>query len=146
MSAFGPVSRLENTDTLSLWREIRDVHPYADGTLRPLWRVSVAPSEGWKLVAALRLEAGIDAFYDWQGGLVWMRLEGDPEAELLRRYITAAGGGHSTLMRASGAVRAQVSSFEPQSPAVALLSQRVKEKFDPRGIFNPGRMAIGDAA
>ena len=146
MSAFGPVSRLENTDTLSLWSEIRDVHPYADSTMRPLWRVSVAPSEGWKLVAALRLEAGIDAFYDWQGGLVWMRLEGDPEAELLRRFIKVAGGGHATLVRAPDAVRAQVPAFEPQSPAVALLSQRVKEKFDPRGIFNPGRMTRGDAA
>ncbi|MNU06298.1 glycolate oxidase FAD binding subunit [compost metagenome] len=75
-----------------------------------------------------------------------MRLEGDPEAELLRRYIKAAGGGHATLVRATEAVRAQVSAFEPQSPAVALLSQRVKEKFDPRGIFNPGRMTRGDAA
>ncbi|MBV2184436.1 MAG: glycolate oxidase subunit GlcE [Rhizobium sp.] len=146
MAAFGPVSRLTPDQTAALWREIRDVAPYCDGTTRPLWRVSVAPSEGWKLVAALRLEAGIDAFYDWQGGLVWMRLEGDPEAELLRRYIKAAGGGHATLVRASDAVRAQVPAFEPQSPGVALLSQRVKEKFDPRGIFNPGRMVQGEVA
>jgi glycolate oxidase FAD binding subunit len=146
MAAFGPVTRLAPDQTAALWREIRDVAPYCDGTTRPLWRVSVAPSEGWKLVAALRLEAGIDAFYDWQGGLVWMRLEGDPEADLIRRYIKAAGGGHATLVRASDAVRAQVPAFEPQSPAVALLSRRVKEKFDPRGIFNPGRMAQGEVA
>jgi glycolate oxidase FAD binding subunit len=30
--------------------------------------------------------------------------------------------------------------FQPQSPALADLSRRVKENFDPEGILNPGRM------
>ncbi|CAN7228613.1 FAD-binding protein [Rhizobium sp. LjRoot30] len=140
MAPFGAVSRLDMPASLSLWREIRDVLPYADGTKRPVWRVSVAPSAGHQLVAALRLEAGIDAFYDWQGGLVWMRMEADPEAALVRRYITALGGGHATLMRASEKIRAVTPAFEPQPAPVALLSARVKEKFDPQGIFNPGKM------
>ncbi|WP_105381586.1 FAD-binding protein [Neorhizobium alkalisoli] len=141
MAAFGPVSRLGPGESLALWHEIRDVHPYADGTQKPLWRVSVAPSVGHQLVAALRLEAGVDAFYDWQGGLIWMRMEADPEAELLRRYIKALGGGHATLMRASEQVRAASAAFEPQSDAVAALSARVKHKLDPAGIFSPGKMA-----
>ncbi|WP_416798292.1 glycolate oxidase subunit GlcE [Ciceribacter azotifigens] len=146
MQRFAPTARLGPEESAVLWREIRDVKPYADGTMRPLWRVSVAPSQGEKLVAALRLATGVDAFYDWQGGLVWMRMEADPEAEVLRRYIRALGGGHATLMRASGAVRASVASFEPQEPALALLSQRVKAKFDPVGILNPGRMTTGEPA
>lgn len=141
MTAFGPVSRFDMDESLALWREIRDVHPYADGTQKPLWRVSVAPSLGHQLVAALRLEAGVDAFYDWQGGLIWMRMEADPEAELLRRYIKALGGGHATLVRASEQVRAVTAAFEPQSDAVAALSARVKQKLDPAGIFSPGKMA-----
>ncbi len=32
-------------------------------------------------------------------------------------------------------------AFQPQPEAVALLSARVKEKFDPAGILNPGKMA-----
>lgn len=141
MKAFGPVSRLGQDKCVTLWREIRDVHPYADGTQKPLWRVSVAPSIGHQLVAALRLEAGVDAFYDWQGGLIWMRMEADPEAELLRRYIKALGGGYATLMRASEQVRAVTPAFEPQPDAVAALSARVKQKLDPAGIFSPGKMA-----
>ncbi|MGG7582108.1 FAD-binding protein [Rhizobium sp. Nf11,1] len=140
MEAFGPVARLDREESLNLWREIRDVHPYADGTRKPLWRVSVAPSAGHQLVAALRLEAGIDAFYDWQGGLVWMRMEADPEAELLRGYIRALGGGHATLVRASDAVRAGTPAFDPLPDAVAALSARVKAKLDPAGIFAPGKM------
>jgi glycolate oxidase FAD binding subunit len=141
MGRLGPVKRLDEDDSRRLWREIRNVKPYADGTSRPVWRVSVAPSTGHRLVAALRLEEGVDAYYDWQGGLVWMRMEAEPEGDMLRRYIHALGGGHATLMRATPAHRAMTAAFQPQSEAVALLSARVKEKFDPAGIFNPGKMA-----
>lgn len=141
MSSLGPVTPLAEEESRRLWQEIRDVKPYADGTKRPIWRVSVAPSAGHQLVAALRLEAGVDAYYDWQGGLVWMRMEAEPEGETLRRYIHALGGGHATLLRATPAVRAETPAFQPQPEAVALLSARVKEKFDPAGILNPGKMA-----
>jgi glycolate oxidase FAD binding subunit len=39
----------------------------------------------------LRLKTGVDAFYDWQGGLVWLRMEADPDADLVRKYIKALG-------------------------------------------------------
>lgn len=141
MAAAGPVSRLKADESRRLWQEIRDVTPYAASQQKPLWRVSVAPSVGHQLVAALRLEAGIDAFYDWQGGLVWMQMEADPEAELLRRYIRGLGGGHATLVRALERVRGLVPAFEPQVDAVAALSARVKQKLDPLGIFSSFKMA-----
>jgi glycolate oxidase FAD binding subunit len=141
LSRFGPVSRLDAAETKALWAQIRDVKPYADGTARPLWRVSVAPSSGHQLVAALRLQTGVDAFYDWQGGLVWLRMEAEPEAELLRRYVGVLGGGHATLVRAGEEARRRIPAFEPQAPAVAQLSERIRAQFDPSRIFNPGRMA-----
>ncbi|MGB3877266.1 MAG: FAD-binding protein [Shinella zoogloeoides] len=135
MAGFGAVTRLEEEASRRLWREIRDGAPYADGTPRPLWRVSVAPLAGQQLVAALRLEAGVDAFYDWQGGLVWLRMEADPEAELLRRYVKAVGGGHATLLRARPEALAATETFQPQAEAVAMLQARVKASFDPDGLF-----------
>jgi glycolate oxidase FAD binding subunit len=143
MTGFGPVTSLDAEQTAVLWREIRDVAPYADGTDRPLWRVSMPPSRGHELVAGLRLRAGVDAFYDWQGGLIWMRMEADPEADGLRHGIRTLGGGHATLVRANPAVRAATPAFEPQSRAVALLSERIRAKLDPHGIFNPGLMTSG---
>lgn len=135
MQSFGAVTSLDAGLSTRLWREIRDATPYADGTSRPLWRVSVAPTAGHQLVAALRLEAGVDAFFDWQGGLVWLRMEADPEAELLRRYIKAVGGGHATLLRARPEVLASAQTFQPQAEAVSALQARVKESFDPNGVF-----------
>ncbi len=140
MGRMGGVNRLDADSSSRLWREIRDVLPFADGTERPVWRVSMAPGIGHQLVAALRLEVGVDAFYDWQGGLVWLRMEAEPDGDLVRRFIHALGGGHATLLRASPTARAASASFQPQPEAVALLSRRVKESFDPDGIFNPGKM------
>jgi glycolate oxidase FAD binding subunit len=40
-------------------------------------------------------------------------------------------------------VRAAVDVFEPETPALAALTKRVRESFDPRGVLNPGRMWAG---
>lgn len=142
LASVGTMTSLERGESRTLWQEIRDVAPYAGNASKPLWRVSIAPSQGHKLVAALRLEAGIDAFYDWQGGLVWMQMEADPEAQLLRGYIRSLGGGHATLLRAADNVRRTVPAFEPLNAVESALSQRIKHKLDPAGLFNPGRMGI----
>lgn len=141
----GEVAVLDADATTGLWRDIRDVKPFAATSpglaAKPVWRVSVAPSAGHQLVAALRLQTGVDAFYDWQGGLVWLQMEAGPEADLVRKYIKALGGGHATLVRADAATRAVVPVFEPQPAALEALSMRIKDQFDPRGLLNPGRMS-----
>jgi glycolate oxidase FAD binding subunit len=134
------LSELPAQSSKGLWRLIRDVTAFSDGSEKPVWRISMAPSEAHKMVMALRMESAVEAFYDWAGGLAWLRMEGDPEAELLRRLVKRFGGGHATLVRASPAVRAALPVFEPQPPALAALSARLKEQFDPKGILNPGRM------
>ncbi|EJN03170.1 FAD-binding protein [Phyllobacterium sp. YR531] len=143
LATAGTIEQLSGDTSRKLWREIRDVAPYADGTERPVWRVSMAPMEAYKLVASLRMGAAVDAFYDWQGGLIWLRMEGDPEADAVRALVAKYGGGHATLVRASVAVRAAVPVFEPQPAPLAALSKRLKQQFDPNGILNPGRMVAG---
>ena len=41
------------------------------------------------------------------------------------------------------AARASVDVFEPAGKALAGLTKRVKESFDPKGVLNPGRMWAG---
>ncbi|MCQ2005220.1 glycolate oxidase subunit GlcE [Rhizobium sp. NRK18] len=142
MAGLGALRRLNRDQSMALWQAIADVAPYADGSQKPVWRVSVAPTRGHQLVAALRLEAGIDAFYDWQGGLVWMRMEAGIEADLVRAGVRSVGGGHATLVRAAEGMRAGIAAFEPRDSAVAALEEAIRLKFDPAGIFNPGKMAL----
>ncbi len=136
-----PSDALAEKQSRNLWREIRDVMPFADGTDRAVWRVSVAPMSGHALVADFRLHAPADAFFDWQGGLVWIRVEGEPEADALRALVQEHGGGHATLVRCPDRLKATVPAFQPQPQALAALTQKIKEQFDPMGILNPGRMS-----
>jgi glycolate oxidase FAD binding subunit len=140
LGAAGPLQDIDREPSQSIWRDVRDCIPFADGTERPVWRVSMPPSQGHAMVYALRREAAAEAFYDWQGGLVWLKMDADPEAETLRWLIRAHGGGHATLVRAAPALRAAVPVFEPQEGTLAALSARLKGEFDPKGILNPGRM------
>lgn len=137
----GPLEAIAAEASRSLWLEVRDCAPFAGGDDRPVWRISMAPADGHAMVMALRKQTAVDAFYDWQGGLAWLRMEsGDPEAGLLRALVRKHGGGHATLVRASPADRVASPVFQPQPPALAALSARLKEQFDPKGILNPGRM------
>jgi glycolate oxidase FAD binding subunit len=104
----------------------------------------MAPADGHHMVMALRMQAAAEAFYDWQGGLIWLAMAaGDPEAELVRALVKKFGGGHATLVRAAPAYRAAIPVFQPQPPALAALSARLKAEFDPSNILNPGRMMAG---
>jgi glycolate oxidase FAD binding subunit len=141
LRAAAPLEEIEPENSRAVWRDVRDCIPFADGSQKPVWRISMPPSEGHRMVYALRMEAAVEAFYDWQGGLVWLKLEDEPEAEAVRRLVATHGGGHATLVRAAAATRAAVPIFEPQPPALAALSARLKAEFDPHGILNPGRMA-----
>ena len=128
-----------------LWRSIRDVVPLAERGDPIVWRVSVAPSAG-PVIAAAAARLGGAWMFDWAGGLVWVSLPdalSDAGAPALRAAVAAAGGGHATLIKAPAAVRALVDPFEPQPPALAGVTRRLKEVFDPRGVLEPGRMYAG---
>jgi glycolate oxidase FAD binding subunit len=146
MRGAGELDLMAEDESQAFWRSVRDVLPFAaTGTVeRPLWRISTAPSKGAEVASAIAARAGAQAFYDWGGGLVWIELLPAPDAgAAIVRQVVAAAGGHATLVRAPPAVRAAVPVFSPQEPALAALSKRVKESFDPKGILNAGRMWAG---
>jgi glycolate oxidase FAD binding subunit len=141
LEPFGPCERLDAAASRVLWTQVRDVHCLADGHERLVWRVSVPPVEGPRVLERLRETCQARGFYDWAGGLIWLDvpLGGDGSAEAIRAAIPPATG-HATLVRAPAALRASVEVFQPQPPALAALTRRLKEAFDPVGILNPGRM------
>lgn len=142
LAGIAPIAELDPDHTATLWREIRDIEPFvADGTDRPVWKISTAPAHGHHILSALRMQTGVDGYLDWQGGLLWLRMEADAEADLVRDLVRQAGG-HATLVRASEETRRSIPVFQPEAPAVAALSARIRDKFDPAGMFNPGRMGL----
>ena len=111
----------------NFWQSITEqTHSFFQNQ-QPLWRISLASN-----TPALSLEG--DTLYEWGGALRW--LKSDLAAEQIRsdnELLT----GHSTLYRNNGE-RNQV--FQPLPAPLLALHRRLKQAFDPHGIFNMGRM------
>lgn len=93
----------------------------------PLWRLSL-PSVAPPLALPGR------QLIEWGGALRWLR--SDAPASEIRAAVRQAGGS-ATLFR-GGDKSAGV--FEPLAAPLAQLHRNLKREFDPKGIFNPGRM------
>jgi glycolate oxidase FAD binding subunit len=143
LSTFGTVVELAE-ESATLWREVRDVNPLLAPAERHVWRLSLPPAQGAAITGRLLEAVPGEALFDWGGGLVWLALApaADGHASVVRSAL-AASGGHATLVRAPAEVRAQTPVFQPQPQALAALTERVKDGFDPHRILNPGRMYAG---
>ncbi len=144
LKAFGTAEILQDLTSAEAWSSIRDVLAFAaSGPLGtwPVWRIVCPPVSGGELGRQLARESGGEVIYDWGGGLIWAALPpaSDGQAALVRRLVDAASG-HAMLVRASEQVRREVDVFHPQAAGVGALAERVRQSFDPRGIFNRGRM------
>ena len=133
----GRAELLGDTLSRSAWRAIRDAEPLAANSGHAVWRVSVRPSSGPAVLAAV----GAPGFLDWGGGLVW--LAGDPALHDAVTAAATAAGGTWTLMRGPDSLRTAVAVLPPEPPALAAIARRVKAVMDPAGILNPGRLTAG---
>ena len=143
LAGLGPLTVLDHQASGQAWSEIADARLLAGGEAQ-VWKLSVPPTLGAEIGRSLAGDLGGRCFYDWAGGGVWLEVPAasDAHAAQVRGVLAkvAGGDGHAALMRASEAVRTAVAPFQPPSPAVAALSERVRRQFDSQGIFNPGRM------
>lgn len=112
------------------WGSLRDQTApfFAD---KPLWRLAVRSQTP-------DLGLGPTAF-DLGGEVRWVT--GDMEAARVRQAASQAGG-HATLFRGMDALPSD-GVFQPMAPAARTIVQRLKNEFDPKSIFNPGRLVAG---
>jgi glycolate oxidase FAD binding subunit len=146
---FGGAEAVTDGFSRAIWSAIRDVAPFAaTGALGSwlVWRIVCPPAAGGAFGQVLARETGGDVIYDWAGGLIWAALPPAPDAHAgwLRQRLHAIGG-HASLIRAPEAVRKAIDVFHPQDAGLAALSLRVKQSFDPKYIFNRGRL-VRDAS
>lgn len=114
-------------DEAAFWRSVREQqHSFFSGT-ENLWRFSIKPN-------ALHWRQDASWLFDWGGAQRWLRGEFDfatLEAE------ASHAKGQVGLFRGE---RRTNEVFATLSPSAKLLHQRLKNAFDPQGIFNPGRL------
>ncbi|MHB0982751.1 MAG: glycolate oxidase subunit GlcE [Thiobacillus sp.] len=113
-------------DAAAFWQRLRDqATPFFDK--RPLWRLAVKSTTP-------PLQLGDAQWIEWGGAVRW--LASDLPAAALREAARTAGG-HATLFRGNAPVDGV---FAPLAPALATLHRNLKQRFDPDGIFNRGRL------
>ena len=118
---------LEANEADAFWASLRDMTlPFFHGP-EPLWRFSVKPTATAELT-------GEHSLIDWCGAQRWLR--GEQPLARLQKLATGAGGNVSLF--AGGNRDGQV--LPTPDPVVANLQLRLKNAFDPMGIFNPGRL------
>jgi glycolate oxidase FAD binding subunit len=121
----GQGRQLDDDD--AFWAALRDQKlAYFEGEA-PLWRFSIRST-------AVNPDLPGNWLIDWGGAQRWYR--GDASMAQMQQLAETAGGQVS-LFR--GGDR-QADVMHPQARALQLLQQRLKQSFDPDGVFNPGRL------
>ncbi len=123
---------LPEAQALEYWTALREqkLSFFATPTL---WRLAVAPGTPVLNLAPTLIE--------WGGGQRWVASALD--ATTVRRVAEQAGG-HATLFRSSSdQTMPDQGVFHPLTDGVLAVVQRLKQEFDPLGLFNPGRLVHG---
>ncbi|HZX25902.1 MAG TPA: glycolate oxidase subunit GlcE [Telluria sp.] len=146
----------EVPDAAAFWQSLREQqhhffataangHPRASGgpwsDAQPTESVRGDDGEAlWRLAlpsTASALVVGGEQLIEWGGAQRWLKAPGDAASAARIRASVAAAGGHATLFRGGDK---SIGVFHPLAPALARINQRMRDAFDPAGIFNPGRM------
>lgn len=98
-----------------------------------LWRIAVAPGTPELALGPTLIE--------WGGGQRWIAADCDPD-EI--RAVAESAHGHATLFRLpENQETPDRGVFHPLKPEVMNVIRRLKQEFDPKGVFNPCRLVAG---
>lgn len=112
------------------WNKLKEQQHAFFSSSKPLWRLSLASN-----TPPLKLEG--KWLYEWNGAQRW--LVSDTPADQVRKAVEHTGG-HATLYRYQ---QNEQDVFHPLPDSLMKLHRNLKQAFDPKGIFNPGRMYRG---
>ncbi|GAB2525125.1 glycolate oxidase subunit GlcE [Simplicispira piscis] len=101
-----------------------------------LWRLSLPAT-----APVLALPGGVaPPLVEWHGALRWVQAA-PGHAQALHDAARQAGGSASLFRAHSADGTSAAAFFDPLPAGLQAIHERLRQSFDPAGIFNPGRMA-----
>ena len=132
---------LDSTQSEIFWEDTRSLKALSTN-YKNILRAVVPPSETVNLLNRLKTFHP-NYFLDWGGSLIWLELDylSSQKIDQIRDRIINANG-YLTVIKSPENVKSSSEIFTID-PIKFKISQNIKKSFDPKRIFNPGKMYTG---
>jgi len=122
------------------WEKINNLELFS-GTKNNLLRAVIPPAESLNLMKYLK--NNFKYYIDWCGSLFWIEVLEEENIQIKEIKKTIINlGGYLTIVKKSEGLHSDIDLFTINDTRF-LLSQKIKESFDPKKILNPGKMYKG---
>jgi len=122
------------------WEKINNLELFS-GTKNNLLRAVIPPAESLNLMKYLK--NNFKYYIDWCGSLFWIEVLEEENIQIKEMKETIINlGGYLTIVKKSESLSSDIDLFTINDTRL-LLSQKIKESFDPKKLLNPGKMYRG---
>ena len=130
-------SILDNHQSVPFWTKVNNLELFTS-TKNNLIRAVIPPSNSEKLMKFIGNK--FKYFIDWSGSLFWIEVPDNKDDKIAQiREFIGNNEGYMTIIMKSENFDFKEKIFSTDK-AKLMISKKIKESFDPKSLFNPGRM------
>ena len=135
------ITVLDSVQSEIFWEDTRKLKVFSKNK-KNILRAVIPTSETINLINRLKTFHPT-YFIDWGGSLIWLELDylSNQKIDQIRKRILDIGG-YLTVIRSPDNLKTSSEIFTID-PIKFKISQNLKKSFDPKRIFNPGKMYTG---
>ena len=134
------IAILDNYQSSPFWKKINNLELFQN-TKNNLLRIVIEPANGSEMMNYLGNK--FKYYIDWCGSLFWVEVpskKNNKVSEIKKKSIEL--GGYMTIVKTSEEYDYEETIFTVE-PVRLMISEKIKKSFDPKRIFNPGKMYRG---
>jgi glycolate oxidase FAD binding subunit len=133
-------SMLDVHQSVPFWKKINNLELFAE-TRNNLLRAVIPPSKGNELMQ--KLGNKYKYYIDWCGSLYWIEVQSKKSMKIVEiKKLIKEMGGYLTIIKTSPDYDFEETIFTVDDIRL-LVSEKIKKSFDPKRIFNSGKMYRG---
>lgn len=130
-------SNLDPHQSPLFWKSVNSLQLFSE-TKNNLLRAVVPPANCEKVMNNIKNK--FKYFIDWSGSLFWIEVPGKDDDKLKEvKKMILQNNGYLTIIKKSEEFDFSEKIFTIDDTKL-MISKKIKESFDPKGIFNPGKM------